>query len=472
MTNQCRYAAAAIAAAFSFSLAAATPKYVFLFIGDGMGLGERMLAEEFSLATGGERLAMNHLPFSAVTRTVSSDSPITDSAAAATAIACGEKTRTYALGVDPATNRLVSCAEAARDRGYRVGISTTVYLSHATPAGFYAHRPHRGMTDAISWDLGRSGFDFFAGGGLHMNYRQFAKKCEAAYNYIHTNGYQIVSNRTDFLALKPGCGKVFTRFFDHELTSVIDATSETLAHEPTLEEIVAKGIELLDNDRGFFFMCEGGSIDWTGHGNDAAANIREVLMLDRCVRRALEFLERHPDETLIVVTGDHETGGLSLGYTSAGYNLHLPLLAAQKLSAEAFRQKLSDRFKADPTLSEEDIKAFVTESFGLKFEGDAKQDRLVLTESERDEILGALRHDVEFFRAKVTENDKYDGEKSYLLGAACRTVLSHKSGLGWSSRHHTAMPVITTAVGVGAERFSGFIENSDIGIALKGIFQN
>jgi len=151
----------------SGAVCAATPKYVFLFIGDGMSTPQRMVAEEFARKTGHGDLAMNHLPYQANTRTKSASSIITDSAAAATAIACGVKTDNGKLGVDPSTNRLVSVAEVAKKRGMKVGIVTTVTIVHATPAGFYAHVPARGMYYRIALDLVSSGFDYFAGAGVY-----------------------------------------------------------------------------------------------------------------------------------------------------------------------------------------------------------------------------------------------------------------------------------------------------------------
>ena len=174
-------AVAATAAMTWFAAFGATPKYVFLFIGDGMSVPQRMTAGEFSRKSGAGSLAMNSLPFSAMTRTCSADSLVTDSAAAATAIACGAKTKNHYSGVDPDGKPVYSSAVAAKKAGVKVGIVTTVTITHATPAGFYAHRNNRGDAYGISIDLADSGFDFFAGGGLDVspknstNHVQYAK---------------------------------------------------------------------------------------------------------------------------------------------------------------------------------------------------------------------------------------------------------------------------------------------------------
>ena len=461
-----------VLAAIAVSAFAGKPKYVFLFIGDGMSVPQRMTAEEFSRKSGAGSLAMNSMPFSAMTRTCSADSLVTDSAAAATAIACGTKTKNHYSGVDPEGEPVYSSAAAAKKAGVKVGIVTTVTITHATPAGFYAHRKNRGDAYGISLDLADSGFDFFAGGGLDVteknstNHTQYAEHGEA-YEYVRSKGYKIVETKDQFLALKPGDGKVFTKFTNGALESMIDADGS----QPTLAEMVAKATEMLDGESGFFIMAEGGRIDWAGHGNDAATNLRDVLALDEAIKVALKFQDKHPDDTLVVVTGDHETGGMSMGFAGTGYALYMDRLVNQTMSVGKFEGNVGAAFKANPNLSFDDVKPIIAEAFGFKFEGDAKKDGMVLTEAELKGIVAAFDHDVEFHKSKIEENSKYDGEKRYLLGGECRVVMSHKCGIGWSSGAHTAMPVLTTAKGRFAEQFSGFIENTDISRIMKAFYE-
>lgn len=456
----------------ALSAFAANPKYVFLFIGDGLSVPQRMIADEYSRKEGNGQLAMNVLPYTATTRTCSYNSLITDSAAAATAIACGEKTKNHYVGVDHNNKRLVSCAEVAHKAGRKVGIITTVTLTHATPAGFYAHVDNRGGMYQISLDLADSGFDFFAGGGLdvsssgakrHRKFKQFGEP----YKYISSKGYRIVTTKDEFLALKPSDGKIITKFTNGALGSAIDADGS----QPTLAQLVSKGIEMLDNEKGFFIMAEGGRIDWAGHANDAATNLRDVLALDDAVKVALAFQERHPDDTLVVVTGDHETGGMSMGFAATGYALYMDRLANQTMSVEKFEGKVAKLVNKNPDMSFDDIKPVVTEAFGFKFEGNNRNDPMVLTKSELDDIRKAFEHDLEFHKSKVEENSAYDGVKCYLFGGACRLVMSHKCGIAWSTGAHTAMPVLTTAKGCCAERFTGFIENTDIAKIMKSFFE-
>ena len=459
-------------AAIAVSAFADRPKYVFLFIGDGMSVPQRMTAEEFSRKSGAGPLAMNAMPFSAMTRTCSADSLVTDSAAAATAIACGTKTKNHYSGVDPEGKPLFSSAAAAKKAGVKVGIVTTVTITHATPAGFYAHRNNRGDAYGISLDLADSGFDFFAGGGLDVNdkntlkHKQY-KEFGDAYEYVRSKGYKIVETKEQFLALKPGDGKVFTKFTNGALDSTIDADGT----QPTLAEMVAKAIEMLDGESGFFIMAEGGRIDWAGHGNDAATNLRDVLALDEAVKVAIEFQNRHPDDTLIVSYADYCSKSKTMGFAGTGYALYMDRLVNQTMSVGKFGDKVNDAFKANPNISFDDVKPIIAEAFGFKFKGDAKKDGMVLSEAELKGIVEAFNHDVEFHKSKIEENSQYDGEKRYLLGGECRIVMSHKCGIGWSSGAHTAMPVLTTAKGRCAEKFSGFIENTDIAKAMKAFYE-
>lgn len=460
-----------ICAVFAFAVgvvSAASPKYVFLFIGDGMSTPQRMIADEFSRATGKGPLAMNALPFQATTRTCSADSLVTDSAAAATAIACGKKTNNHYSGVDPNGRPLESCAVVAKKAGRKVGIVSTVTITHATPAGFYAHRKNRGDLYGIALDLANSDFDFFAGGGLDskFNDKRHREYVGDAYEYAEKKGYRIVKTKDEFMSLKPSDGKILTRFRDGALDNAIDIRD---AKDPTLAEIVTKAIQMLDNKKGFFLMAEGGRVDWAGHANDAATNLREVLALDDAVKVALAFQKKHPNETLVIVTGDHETGGLSMGFSDTGYAIYPKQLANQTMSVGVFDEKVAALFKEKKHLSFSDVKPLVVDAFGFRFP-DSSAGAIKLSKSDVKELMEAFDHDVAFHQSKVQENSKYDGEKRYLFGGACRLVMSHKCGLGWSSGAHTAMPVLTTAKGVGAELFSGFIENCGIATRIKSFY--
>ena len=183
--------------------AGANPKYVFLFIGDGMSTPQRMVAEEFSIKTGKGALAMNLMPYQSNTRTKSANSIITDSAAAATAIACGSKTNNRMLGVLPDGTHVESGAEVAKQKGMKVGILTTVTMVHATPAGFYAHRTNRGQSYQIALDLVGSGFDYFAGGGVGGKHddKTNPEYRGDVFDIARKAGYQVMASRKEWESL-------------------------------------------------------------------------------------------------------------------------------------------------------------------------------------------------------------------------------------------------------------------------------
>jgi len=448
--------------ALCLAASAATPKNIVLFIGDGMSTPQRMTADEFARKTGRAELVLNRLPYQATTRTCSASSLVTDSAAAATAIACGEKTYNGAIGVNAATNRLESAAEFARRQGRRVGIVTTVTINHATPAGFYGHRKNRGMGYELGLDLIASGFDYFAGGGLsgHSDKKSSSYKGDI-YDLAKDAGYTFVrKDRAAFDALKPGCGKVWYVATDAELPFSIDTGD--WEGVPTLAELTAKGLELLENEKGFFMMVEGGKIDYAGHANDAATNLRELLALDDAVRVAVDYQKKHPD-TLVVVTGDHETGGMTMGFAGTGYSFFMDRLAYQKCSAA----KVKNFIRKNQPKTFDDLRPFLEENFGLHFDGDVEKDPMTFTKEEKEELDKAFEFDLKAARKGLKDDERYDAMKISRLPTTIKSIFSHKCGIGWTSGSHTALPVLTTAGGPGAERFGGFLDNTDISRILK-----
>lgn len=459
--------------AVSAAVCAEAPKYVFVFIGDGMSMPQRMTTEEFARLSGYGPLAMNALRYQSSTRTRSANAIVTDSAAAATAIGCGEKANNGALGVAPDGRRLESVAEFAKKRGMKVGIMTTVPIVHATPAGFYAHRPNRGDSYGIALDLLASKFDFFAGGGV---YDQYDDKTHAEYRgnifeLAEKDGFTIVRDKASFAALKPGCGRAWGVFSDYGLAFAIDG-EETY---PDLAAMVSKAVELLEGPDGFFIMAEGGEVDHCAHANDAAAVLREIISMDAAVKVAVKFMERHPAETLVIVTGDHETGGMAMGFAGLGYKFQVGLLANQKCSAEVFSKRIANMLKQNINLTFDEVKPLVEENFGLVFDAakatTEEMKQLRLNAAEVKELEKAFKQDVEFVRARQRETTKHDVQRRRQFAATCRRILSNHAGVGWSSGAHTALPTMTTAGGCGAENFTGFLENTDIAVRLKALLK-
>ena len=449
----------------------AKPKYVFLFIGDGMSTPQRMIADEFSRALGRGQLVINTLPVHATTRTCSANSLVTDSAAAATAIACGERTNNGRIGVNAdASKRLVSLAEVARDNGKKIGIVTSVTINHATPAGFYGHRKRRSEYYAIGLDLIASKFDYFGGGGVAKHNDKTAPEYKGdIYDLAAKAGYKVVGTKEELLALKPGCGKVLA-YGDKDtiLPFAIDRKKDN-DPIPTLAEFTAKGIELLqDGPNGFFMMVEGGAIDYAGHANDASTNLHEVIAFDMAVEVAVAFARKHPGETLIVVTGDHETGGMTMGFAGTGYALYVDRLINQTCSAQKFMVKIGEMKKKNPELSFDQVRGLLTESFGFKFSGNIKKDPMVLTAKETAALKAAFDAIPAFQSGKAAEENFK--KKVLAFGLEAKRVISGKAGVGWTSGAHTGLPVLTTSMGAKADLFHGFINNFDISAKMKSIF--
>lgn len=459
--------------AVALSVSGAAPKYVFLFIGDGMSTPQRQVAEAFAVKSGYGKLAMNAMPYKAATGTKSADLVVTDSAAAATAIACGVKTKNGRLGMDAGGTNVLSVAEVAKARGMKVGIVTSVTIYHATPAGFYAHRKSRGLSYEIGLDLVASGFDYFAAGGFGRRARNEKSPFYRGdiLDLAEKAGYTVVRDRDGWAALAPG-GKALCLFGSTGLPYAIDADIVRKKNRPSLSELLAKGIELLDGPEGFFFMCEGGKIDYAGHANDAATNIHDMLELDRAVKVAVAFLEKHPDETLVIVTGDHETGGLSMGFAGTGGRFDVELLALQKISVGEYSERIKrriDRAKGNITLK--DLEDDLREHFGFVFPGKPRPDGrfscVPLTDDDVKALEKALAQDIEKVRARLKDTTAHNVSRRYVFAQAVKNVLNAHAGIAWSTGSHTALPTLTTAAGAGAEIVDGMTENTDIGLRLK-----
>ena len=319
-------------------------KYVFLFIGDGMSIPQRMMAERYMQLSGQGGLAINAMKNQAITYTNSASSFITDSAASGTAIACGEKTRNGTIGLNAKGEKIESIAYVAQKAGKKVGIITSVTINHATPASFYGHNQSRSNYYNLGLDMIESGFDYFAGGGVNKNDDKKNKEYKGdIYDLAKKAGYKVFVeiDNDDFKKLNSKSGKIMAFGSKEDIPYAIDADDDDLI----LADYVRKGIEVLDNPNGFFIMAEGGKIDWMCHANDAATVIKEVIDFDKAVKVALEFAKKHPDETLIVITGDHETGGLTLGFAGTGYTSYIDRLSLQKCSINVFVKKISEMRK-------------------------------------------------------------------------------------------------------------------------------
>ena len=308
------------------------PRFVFLFIGDGMGLSQVSMAEAYLSTQKGEisneALSFTKFPVMGMATTYSANSYITCSSAAGTALSTGYKTNNGMLGVDPQNNKLTSITYKIKESGVPVGIVSNVTIDHATPAAFYANSSSRNSYYDIAIQIPQSGFDFFGGGGFAQPTGENKDK-KSIYDILEEGGYTVARGIREYVSKKGAKKMALFQEADKEgpLPYSIDRADKDLS----LKHVVAAAIDHLYGVKGFFLMAEGGKIDWAGHDNDAKTNILETLDFADAIGVAISFAKKYPNETLIIVTADHETGGMALG-RERGYGIDLNELAPQSKS--------------------------------------------------------------------------------------------------------------------------------------------
>ena len=440
-------------------------KYVFYFIGDGMGVNQVQGTELFQGELEGKiavmPLCFTQFPSSTVSTTYSATNGVTDSAAAGTALATGNKTKNGAIGVlEDLTTPVNSVATWAKNFGSKVGIATSVSVDHATPAAFYAHEAGRGSYYNIGRDLYSTGFDFYAGSDFLEPDDKDNKSAENLYKMADKYGYSIARGIDDYKKKSEKASKMI--LFQSEKASEKDRSAIPYAidrkdSDMTLEDITRSAIDFLtkDTDKGFFLMVEGGKIDWACHSNDAATAFREVQDLDKAIRIAYDFYKQHPDETLIVVTADHETGGIVLG--TGEYKLNLKALENQKVSESGFTKiinSLRKQYKND--VPWEAVKDALEENFGF-------WDEIKLSDSQEARLKEIYEKTLKGQKAKM-EKSEYAQDEA--LAAEAKRIMSETALIGWTSGGHSAGYVPVFAIGAGAENFSGRLDNIQIPVLI------
>lgn len=406
------------------------PKYIFYFIGDGMGpshvLGTELYLGELQGVIGRpQKLCFTQFPESAFVTTYSATNGVTDSAASGTALSTGHKTYNAAIGVGRDTVEVYSVAADLADKGMAIGVATTVPINHATPSAFYAHNISRHNYDSIAPWMLRASYDFYAGGDVKGSDKTRA----LLYGKAKEQGYTIARGYNDYLAKAEGAEKMmlYQKDVATELPYAINRTGKEL----TLAEITSAGIDFLEekSKKGFFMMIEGGKIDYAAHNDDGATVFQEVLDFDAAVAVAYEFYKKHKDETLIIVTADHETGGLVLGYRG-DYTLNLKALSSQKVSVE----RMIEILQAEKETTWERLEQLVKENIGVGI---------------RNKKANGEKVTVDYDLAReIAYNAVYD--------------LNRSAALSWASGNHSGTFVPLFAIGKGADMFNGVIDNTDI----------
>lgn len=489
------------ASASTASSNAKTPKYIFMFIGDGMSYPQIQLTNYFvsannaaqeaeSVTVDGEEkeilesknnLTMMNFPVTGSAQTYDSTSFAPDSASTATSIATGHKTWSGSINVsEDFTQEYETIAEKLKaQKDYKIGVISTVNINHATPAAFYAHQESRSNYYDIGLEMIESGFDYFAGGALLDPTGENGDQTDI-YTLAEEAGYKVVKTQAEAEALTSEDGKVVV--IDEHLADD-DAMSYDMDLEDgewALADYVDKGIEMLDNDNGFFMMVEGGKIDWACHANDAASTISDTIALDEAVDEAVEFYNEHPDETLIIVTGDHETGGLTIGYAGTDYDTFLTNFNNQKISYAKFDSDYVEGYKANST-DFDTVMEDITELFGLTaptsdaVDMEQKDNANSHPESDDDGSLEMTQYEYNLLKeaydttmTRTGEEEEFAQDEYVKYGSyepltvTITHILNNKSGVNFGSYAHTGLPVEVLVQGAGQENFEGYYDNTEI----------
>ncbi len=448
------------------------PKYVFLFIGDGMSFPQVSSAEMFlgNLNSTGtidtQMLNFSKFPVAGAAQTFDASSFVPDSASTATSVASGIKTLSGVINMDVTKSVAVTpFSEALKKMGYKIGVVSSVPLNHATPAAFYAKVPHRGMAYDISLQAIHSGFDYFGGGDFMRPEGDGTQRhiLDVARDY----GYTVAQTNEEILALNANSGKAIA------INPILDgqALNYELDRKPGelgLVDFVKTGIQVLDNPRGYFLMVESGKIDWAGHANDAAASIRDTIAFSQAIEEAVKVYNNYPNDTLIIVTGDHECGGMTIGFAGTGYRTFFQVIERVTMSHREFN-KIVNNYRSTNSKTDAKLEHLLPQiriAYGLVTEDDPNANEYsegILTDSELQRLRDALAQ-------TMTPRDErnYTDRERIMYGGyepltiALTHIVNNKAGLNYSSFAHTGLPVPIYAIGAGSELFTGFYDNTDI----------
>lgn len=459
------------------------PRNVILFIGDGFGATQMSLGIQYARLVGQRELNIESLMGDGNTGyslTLPFENIVTDSAASAAQMATGQLVRNDMLGMDPDGYPIETILEWAHKRGLGTGLVTNMRITHATPAAFAVHQSSRYNSEQALMDdlLDEGDVDVLLGGGARAMVPAGSWASEAlpgipedldgesnredALNRVEdlaNQGYEIVSDAQSLQAAASDATKLLGMFSASHLPYVIDRPHMNVSSVPTLAEMTSAALNVLSRrDEGFFMLVEGGSIDFGGHANDAGTMLQEILEFDNAVGRGLKFQQSHPD-TLVIVTGDHGTGGFSFTDADFGPIPDVPLDSGIIYNPDfgyptkepleiLFRQSASYSYILEQAgMDPEKLIELVLAHTGLEMTLDEAKKALVRGE---DGLPGS-----EDFRRYHPGPD--DGA-SALLGLA----LAEHTFVVWSTVEHTSDPVPTYGRGPGAEKLRGIYPNTHI----------
>lgn len=392
----------------AFGVQAGSPRYLFLFIGDGMGFEQVKLADLALREQNGSQMRMTQLPVTGQIHTHSANNAVTDSAAAATALACGVRTDNGRIGQLPDGSPVEPISLKLLREGKKVAILTSVTANHATPAPFYSHAERRNQFEKIGMQFIDSGVHFLAGrglaGGSDVNDRVISAYRESGISVVTDYSEAAdVPREQRMVLLAPSVGSP-----ERQRGDLADATA--LAIE-----------RMKDNPAGFFMMIEGGAIDWVCHANRGWACVEETLAMDRALEVAYQFYLTHPEDTLVVVTADHETGGLKVDEGK----LDIARLKQIEQQREPFASALPTDMEQ---ITVDCLLKALGENFGIT----------AITAEQQEAFEHAIQR----------------GRRGDIVRLAMN-ISQAKAGIGWSTGGHTGADVPVFAIGTGAEYFAG-----------------
>lgn len=432
-------------------------KYIFYFIGDGLGINhiygtELYNAEVHKEMENGGKLSFTRFPIRSYVTNHSSSSLVTDSSAAATALASGVKTVNGYMGVDADKNSVKNIAEIASERGMQVGVVTNVAMNHATPSAFFAHHESRGAYKALYEQYLASDIDFAAGASIlyrrkdGLKYEDYLAQAEAA-------GIEVVH---DLDAAAKVRKKRVLLVPEKPKSKTLEYAMDCKEGDWTIVDFTESAIKYLEREAkkdGFLLMVEAGHLDYCAHDNDAVATFEEVNDLSESVSMALEFYNKYPDQTLIIITADHETGGMCLGYKN--YKMNMERLAWQRCSMLELTDKMrAMREKGEVTW--EQMQDLLRRELGFwdhvrLRDKDEKQLRKTFEQSfvaKQEEVVSLYSH-----------NEK--------MSSTAVGILNKRAYIDWISLNHTGMQVPLFVKGAGVELFYDCYDNTDIPKAIS-----
>jgi alkaline phosphatase len=415
------------------------PKNIIMVIADGMGpaytTAYRYYRDNVNTPEIESTVFDRNMVGTASTYPASVSNYVTDSAAAATALSSGVKTYNGAIAVDMNKNAVETVLEWAKKQGKKTGVVVTSQINHATPAAYLTHNEHRGNYNAIADSYIDNGIkaDLYLGGG----WQYFIRQDRHLVNEFKQAGFHYIDNYSE-LSNAPQNKPLLGLFADKGLPGALDDNDKY-----RLSTMTKAATAHLENDRGYFLLVEASQVDWAGHNNDVNYAMSEMDDLSQALIYLEEYVRNNPD-TLVVVTADHSTGGLTLGAEGI-YQWNSAILHKLTRSIGSIAQEL---LKQTEEISLKQV--------SLLLHMDITEDELaVLNANKRIESEGS-----------ITNNLKFEATQK-LLYKALNQLIDKKTVTGWTSGGHTGIDVPVLAWGAASDRFLGFQDNTDI---AKNIF--